>query len=121
LILKKPTLALEHEGGQRFERGSIAYKTLVEWIKQGMPYSASNEASLVELKVTPAERSYRKLAHQPVRVQARYSNGTTRDVTDLADFSCTEKEIAKVDQAGKVTVGQVSGEGVIVVRYMGLV
>ena len=121
LILKKPTLALEHEGGQRFERGSAAYKTIVEWIKQGMPYSISNEATLVELKVTPVERSYRKLARQSLRVEARYSNGSKRDVTDLADFSSTDKEIAKVDDTGKVTVGQISGEGVIVARYMGLV
>src|SRR5205807_3894725 len=43
------------------------------------------------------------------------------DVTDLADFSSTDKEMGKVDDQGNVTVGQVSGEGVVIARYMGLV
>src|SRR5881398_1437419 len=29
LILKKPTLGIEHEGGQRFEVGSDSYKTIL--------------------------------------------------------------------------------------------
>ncbi|HMC28300.1 MAG TPA: c-type cytochrome domain-containing protein, partial [Verrucomicrobiae bacterium] len=43
LIVKKPTLGMEHEGGQRFEVGSSAYQILSQWIKQGMPYARSNE------------------------------------------------------------------------------
>src|SRR5258706_3611044 len=112
LIIKKPTLAIEHEGGQRFEPGSAQYQTLVQWIKQGMPYSRSNEATLVEVKVSPAEQRYKKNAKQALTVKARYSDGSVRDVSDLTDFSSTDKEMAKVDDRGNVTVGQVSGEGV---------
>jgi hypothetical protein len=121
LILKKPTLALEHEGGQRFETGSPAYQTIVQWIKQGMPYSAANEITLVDLRVFPSERRYHKSMRQALLVQARYSDGSVRDVTELADFSSTEKEMAKVDEGGIVSVGQTSGEGVIVARFMGQV
>ena len=32
LVLLKPTLAIDHEGGQRFEPGSPVYKMLVAWI-----------------------------------------------------------------------------------------
>jgi hypothetical protein len=42
-------------------------------------------------------------------------------VTALADFSSTDKEMAKVDETGLVSVGQTSGEGVIVARFMGQV
>src|SRR5207249_4432222 len=39
LILKKPTLGIEHEGGQRFQADSEFYKIIAAWIKQGMPFS----------------------------------------------------------------------------------
>ncbi len=121
LILKKPTLGIEHEGGQRFEAGSPAYRTLVQWIKQGMPFSRSNEASLVQIKVFPRERRYEKDAKQRLLVQAEFSDGAVRDVTSLADFASTEKEMARVDEQGLVSVGNVSGEGVVIARFMGLV
>jgi len=121
LILKKPTLGIEHEGGQRFEVGSAPYLTIKKWIQQGMPYARSNEATLAEIKISPAERRYRKGAKQRLLVQARYTDGSLRDVTDLADFSSSDKEMAKVDENGSVTVGPVSGEGVIITRFMGLV
>ncbi len=121
LLLKKPTLAVEHQGGQRFERGSEPYQTILKWIELGMPYSHTNDATLVDIKVFPAERRYQKEATQPLIVEATYSDGTVKDVTDLADFNSTEKEMAKVDERGLVTVGKISGEGVIVVRFMGLV
>jgi Protein of unknown function (DUF1553)/Protein of unknown function (DUF1549) len=121
LILKKPTLAIEHEGGQRFETGSPSWLTLKRWIEQGMPYARSNEANLAQVKVYPAERRYKKGAKQKLIVEARYSDGSVRDVTGLADFSSADKEMSKVDENGRITVGQTSGEGVVVARFMGLV
>ena len=121
LILKKPTLAIEHEGGQRFETGSPSWLTLKKWIEQGMPYAQSNEANLAQVKVYPAERRYKKGAKQKLIVEARYSDGSVRDVTSLADFSSPEKEMSKVDENGRITVGQTSGEGVVIARFMGLV
>src|SRR3954453_7087958 len=91
LILKKPSLGMEHEGGQRFEAGSLSYLTIKQWIEQGMAYSRSNEAALAEIKVYPAERRYKKGTKQRLFVQARYSDGSLRDVTDLADFSSADK------------------------------
>jgi len=121
LLLKKPTLAVDHEGGLRLERDSEAYRTIVRWIELGMPYSQPDEPTLEEIQVFPAERRYKKLSTQPLLVQARYSDGVIKDVTALAEFSATEKEMAKVDDHGLVSVGQLSGEGVIVARFMGLV
>jgi len=60
LILKKPTLGVEHEGGQRFEVGSEFYKTILAWMKQGLPFSQTNEPALVEIKVEPSERRYHR-------------------------------------------------------------
>ena len=119
LLLKKPTLAVEHEGGRRLEVGSPFYQVIHDWIGQGMPYRSPGESTLEGISVFPAEQRYAKSAEQQLVVTARFADGTAQDVTHLADFSANEKEIAEVDQTGLVRTGTLNGEGVIVVRYMG--
>ncbi len=121
LLLQKPTMAITHGGGRRLEPGTELYQTLIDWIKQGMPYARSDEPALQDIKVFPAERRYQKEAAQPLLVQARYSDGSIRDVTHLAEFYSNDKEIARVDEHGVVSVGSLSGEGVVIARFMGLV
>ena len=38
LLLKKPTLKVEHEGGRRLYDDSLFYNTIHNWIKEGMLY-----------------------------------------------------------------------------------
>ncbi|MEO6787561.1 MAG: DUF1553 domain-containing protein, partial [Chthoniobacteraceae bacterium] len=121
LLLLKPTLAVPHEGGERIEKNSDAYRTIVQWIRGGMPYRADNEPSLDRLTVLPMERTYKKSETQQLAVTAHYSDGSVRDVTSLASFDSNDKEIARVTEDGLVRVGSMSGEGVIIARYMGLV
>ncbi|MEW6305256.1 MAG: DUF1549 and DUF1553 domain-containing protein [Verrucomicrobiota bacterium] len=121
LLLLKPTLAVPHEGGQRIEPGSETYRTLARWIKEGMAYSVTNEPVLQRISVHPKERRYFKGALQPLLVTAHYSDGSTRDVTHLAEFDSNDKEVAKVNEHGAINVGKLSGEGIIVARYMGFV
>lgn len=121
LLLKKATGDVPHEGGARIDRKSEAYLKLLTWIKQGVPFAIEGEPKLDTVSVEPREQSYKKGAAQKLKVTARYSNGTTRDVTNLTDYLSQDKEMAVVDEHGQVKVGAISGEGVIVVRYMGLV
>jgi hypothetical protein len=86
-----------------------------------MIYQNTNEPALVSIGVEPRERTYRKGASQPLRVMARYSDNSTRDVTPLADYVANDKEIAQVDERGVLRVGTLSGEGVVMARYMGFV
>jgi len=119
LVLKKPTLAVEHEGGRRLEVGSPFYRIIHDWIAQGMPYRLPDESGLTGISVFPSEQRYAKSAEQQLVVTARFDDGKTEDVTHLADFSSNEKEIAEVDRNGLLRVGTLSGEGVVVVRYLG--
>ena len=119
LVLKKPTLAVEHEGGRRLEVGSAFYRIIHDWIAQGMPYRLPDESGLTGISVFPSEQRYAKSAEQQLVVTARFDDGETEDVTHLADFSSNEKEIAGVDRNGLLRVGTLSGEGVVVVRYLG--
>lgn len=121
LILLKPSLAVEHGGGQRFEPGSDVYREIAAWIRAGMPYQRTNEPTLVRITVDPKEGSYRKGTVQQLRVRAIYSDASERDVTALTDFVGNDKEIAKVDGQGAVLIGALEGEAVIVARFMGMV
>ncbi len=121
LILQKATVRVQHEGGQRFEPDSEWAKTVAEWIRQGMPYELPNQPTLNEIAITPSEKTYRKGEELALKVTAKYSDGSTRDVTALADYISSEKAIASVDEAGKVKASTESGETVIVARYMGQV
>ena len=39
LLLLKPTAAVAHGGGKRFETDSEDYRTILDWIRNGAPYS----------------------------------------------------------------------------------
>lgn len=119
LLLRKATGDMPHEGGARIEKGGPAWNLLVTWIKQGAPFALENEPALTRVTVHPQEGSYRKGASQQLTVTASYSDGTTRDVTALTDYLSQDKELAEVGEHGLVTAGQISGEGVIVARFMG--
>ena len=121
LLLLKATLAVPHEGGERIEKNSDAYRTLVQWIRGGTVYRADNEPSLEGLTISPPERTYKKSETQQLSVKARYSDGSERDVTALASFDSNDKEIARVTEDGLVRIGSLGGEGVVIARYMGLV
>jgi len=121
LILQKATVRVQHEGGQRFEPDSASAKTIADWIRQGMPYETPNQPALAGIEVTPGEKTYRKSEEQALKVTAKYSDGSTLDVTALTDYISSEKSIAAVDETGKLKTSTESGETVIVARYMGQV
>ena len=121
LILLKATDTVPHEGGERFAKDSDAYRTLVQWISSGMVYRGENEPSLDRISVQPAERIYKKGDTQQLAVKAHYSDGAERDVTALAGFVSNDKDLARVTDDGLVSAGKVSGQAVIVARFMGLV
>ena len=121
LVLLKPTLALDHEGGQRFEPDSPVYKMLVARIAAGMPYQRTNEPSLVGLRVAPATGTYQHGAKVPLTATARYDDNSERDVTALTEFVSQDKELVTVDETGLMRVGTNNGESVVVARFMGQV
>lgn len=121
LLLQKSTVRVQHEGGQRFEPDSASAKTIAEWIRQGMPYETPGQPALMGIEVQPAEKTYRKNEAGVLKVTAKYSNGTTRDVTGLTDYISSEKAIAVVNEDGHMQTTKESGETVIVARYMGQV
>ncbi len=119
LLLKKATGSVPHEGGARISKGSLPYQLIITWLQQGAPAKLADEATLLSVSVTPRESIYKKGQKQPLKVVATYSDGKTQDVTSLTEFLSQDKEIAQVDEHGLVEVGSTSGEGVVLVRFMG--
>ena len=121
LVIRKPTGALDHEGGRRFDTGSELHRLLTRWMSEGMVYRAAGEPDLTRIEVTPREGSYRRRESRELRVEARYADGSKRDVTHLAAYAANDPEVAAVDENGRMQVGVIAGEAVVVARYMGLV
>jgi len=118
LLLLKATQTIDHEGGKRFDRNSEFYRLLHTWIGQGAPWASTNELNLERIAVSPAQRQYKKNAQQQLKITAHYSDGSERDVTGLAHYQSNDDAVAEVDEDGRVTVGNIPGEAVIVVRYV---
>jgi hypothetical protein len=121
LLLLKATATLPHGGGKRFERASSGYRLLTRWIAQGMPYTQEARPTLDGLSVAPSERLMGAGRTQQLAVTARFSDGSTRDVTRDCLFRSNEEGLATVDEGGRVAAGKNPGEAAIMASYMGQV
>ena len=104
LILRKPSRQLDHEGGRRLPRGSSAYTAIARWIAAGAPYGP-RDLRVESIRVSPEESLIDQPGQSfPLRVTARWSDGTSHDVTELCLFTSNDDAIADVDPAGIVKV-----------------
>ena len=102
LLLTKPTTAVAHKGGKRLELDSSDYRLLAAWIAAGCPGPAPGEKTLTAIDLEPAEAVRRKGDTVAFQVAARYSDGSSRDVTPWAKFTSTDATVATVSTDGKV-------------------
>ncbi|MBM3776382.1 MAG: hypothetical protein FJW37_14650, partial [Acidobacteria bacterium] len=75
LMLLKPTLAIPHGGGRRFEPGSLEYRIIAEWIAAGAPRPADSDPQVTVLEVFPSRAVLKTGAEQQLVVRAQYSDG----------------------------------------------
>jgi Protein of unknown function (DUF1553)/Protein of unknown function (DUF1549)/Bacterial Ig-like domain (group 2) len=116
LILLKPTLAISHGGGRRFDVGSPEYKILSGWLAQGMPAPEESDPVVKEIQVLPREASLVPGAEQQLIVTAVFSDGRTADVTRWAKYDSGDEGVASVDNLGHVTMHGY-GEAPVTVWY----
>ena len=121
LLLKKATGAIVHGGGTRFDEHSEAYKMLSRWIAQGVPYGDENAPKVERIEVLPRERLLSGVGEQQLRVVAHYTDGSFQDVTRQAEYKAQQPDILKVETNGLVSTLGHTGEGAVMVRYMGQV
>jgi hypothetical protein len=102
LMLLKPTMAIPHGGGRRFDTKSVEYKILSGWIAEGTPRPRDDDPQVTALEVFPASARLAPGAEQQLVVRAKYSDGRVRDVTRWVKFSSSDEGVASVDDLGHV-------------------
>ena len=121
LLITKGAAIVPHTGGRHLEPDSEAYKTLVRWIAEGMNYASKNEATLSSILVEPARVTMKIKTAQQLKVTAKYSDGSSRDVTKLALFEANDRAMATAGEQGLVKTLDLPGNVAVMVRFGGRV
>jgi hypothetical protein len=93
------------------------YRTLIRWIEAGVPLDEGQPPHVTQLDVYPPQAVIEGAeTTQQFIARARYSDGTDRDVTDLAVFMTNNDNSAAIDADGLVTAGA-RGEAFVMGRF----
>ena len=117
LLLTKPTTAVPHKGGHRFDVDSPDYKILSEWIAAGTPPPGKEDPRIQRLEIEPAHATLQPGASQQFVVRAHFSDGSARNVTRWVKFTDANASVTQVDDMGDVKV-MGFGEGAITAWYL---
>jgi len=119
LLLLKATTETPHGGGFRFSPDSLQYRVLRDWIAQGAPYDVGDTPRIVSLSIYPEERLLvGKGAKQQLVAMAKYTDGSLRDVTHLAQYTANDPDTVRVSARGEIEAIE-TGETAVMVRTMG--
>lgn len=103
LLLLKAVGGVPHTGGKLFDRNSDYYKTLLRWIEAGAPDDAITVPETVGIALSQDSIEFEKAGERAsLRVTAKYSDGSSRDVTNLARFFSNNPSVATIDVDGHV-------------------
>lgn len=116
-LLTKPTGEDDHKGGVRFTDKSPEYKTILRWIEAGAKREPT-DPKLLDVAVEPARATATVGGTVKLKVTARWSDGTTEDVTHKAVFASSDEPVATVSQDGVVR-GVRWGATSVQVRFLG--
>jgi len=120
LMLAKPSQEVAHGGGRRFAKDSDYYKTIYNWIAQGVPFGDPAQETVVELRAEPKEIFMTKPGETAsLAVVVRYQDGQTRDVTRETTIESNVPDVASVESDKAVIHGERVGEATLLVRYQG--
>ncbi len=119
LLVQKAAGTVAHEGGRRFREGSREWKTLIEWIGARAPGPRADEADAARLEVTGGG-AIKPGELRQITVKAHYPDGTSRDVTWLAQFFSNDEGVLAVKPDGRVKALR-PGEGVVRAHFQTLV
>jgi len=122
LLLLKLSGTMPHGGGPRIHPGTPEFETIRDWIAAGVPFGDAKDPKVESIEIVPRERILSTGAQQQLRVMASYNNnGRKIDVTHLAQFQSNNESLARVDEDGLVSVGEIPGQAAVMARYMGSV
>jgi hypothetical protein len=93
----------------------------VRWINEGMVFERPNDPKIVAVEVDPARVTLQAGSRQQLKVRAKYSDGSVRDVSRTALYEANDRSMAEASEEGVVTLQNLPGNVAVMVRYAGLV
>ena len=122
LLLLKPTMAVSHGGGQRFETDSDDYKILLDWISRGGRYASDSQLAISpqieQLKVFPKEIIMEPGVKRKLLVMGHFTDGRVEDLTPEVLYESSNPEVANVTADGFVQAVN-PGQTLVTVRTLG--
>lgn len=102
LVVLKPSLQVDHEGGDRFEVDSWEHHLLQRWVESGAK-GISAPRELERLEIEPKEVVFGATA-KPVQLQvvAVWRDNSREDVTPLCRFRSNDDSVVTVDNDGRL-------------------
>jgi hypothetical protein len=119
ILLLKPTLTMEHGGGERFSAGGREHNLLRRWLEDGAPGPSPKDPEVAALEVWPPRRQMVPGEQQQLLVRATWKDGRAEDVTVNTRFDILNEGVAAVTPGGLVTA-KGPGETHAMVRFGGL-
>ena len=117
LLLEKAAGAVPHTGGRLIEPDSSAYRQIERWIEAGGPKDHDEVASVTHIELSPPALLLRGPSKEvPLVIRAHYSDGTDRDVTDLAILRTSNEVSAAITEDRRVRSGT-PGEAFVTASY----
>lgn len=120
LVLRKASGRTPHRGGPRLPQGSHGYEVLRRWIEQGTPFAAESEPVLTKLRVEPGSSVVPMNGTLQLQAFAEYSDGSSRDVTQLALYEANIEAMCSVSETGLMQVHDIPGRVAVMVRFGGM-
>ncbi|MSU35745.1 MAG: DUF1553 domain-containing protein [Pedosphaera sp.] len=117
LLLTKPTGAVPHKGGRRFEVDSPEYRVIARWIANGAPGPLESDPRLERLEILPPQAVLNPGAIQQFTVRGHFSDGRVEDVTRWVKYTSANEGVANVGDTGIAKVVGY-GEGAVSAWYL---
>ena len=118
LMLQKPAGQVDHDGGTRFAPDSGLYAILTKWIANGAKDDPADLPKLTGIELVPHACVLEgEGAPQQFVVKAAYSDGTDRDVTDLAVLSSSDELTVTLNKDTGLAKAGGRGEAYIMARF----
>ncbi len=117
LLMNKALGMVPHTGGGLMDEGDANYTQLIEWLQSGAPADPVDAAVPTSISVYPKHVVFSAPnQNQKLIVLASYSDGTIRDVSELAVYLSNNEATAIVSQRGIVQATR-PGSAFVMARF----
>ena len=117
LLMLKATGQIAHGGGARIDSHGDAFAVLRRWIAEGMQYRPANDPTVVRIDAFPIDQIVAKQSGQQLQVTAHFDDGTSRDITRVAEYKSNQVDLCKVDHDGWVQFSERTGTAAVMIRF----